>query len=48
MFVWQRNEYFQKQENGDLEIIYDYSTFGCPLEPYPYDDFTPDLRVFVF
>ena len=33
------------KETGNYEIIYDYIRFGCPLEPYPEDNFVPDLRI---
>lgn len=36
---------FKMLPNGDLEITYDYSRWGCPLEPFRSDPFLPDLRV---
>lgn len=27
-------EFVRRNPNGDLNVTYDYSTFGCPLEPY--------------
>ncbi|CAL8118370.1 unnamed protein product [Orchesella dallaii] len=36
---------FIKFIKGDLEITYDYTSWGCPIEPVATDLFIPDLRI---
>ncbi|XP_035710562.1 uncharacterized protein LOC118436488 [Folsomia candida] len=38
-------DFVRMGDNGKLLIMYDYTTFGCPLEPYQDDHFAPDLRI---
>jgi acetolactate synthase regulatory subunit len=44
---WLENDasFVKRDKDGNLVVTYDYSTFGCPIEPYRNDHFSPDLRV---
>ncbi|CAL8113006.1 unnamed protein product [Orchesella dallaii] len=41
----QKRPFFKLLDNGDLRITYDFSRWGCPIEPFRNDPFVPDLRI---